>query len=137
MIWLGNSSLGVKQKSHTHAYMLYLLGVSILPLIVSFFLLDFANTSTLVFCFLHFIMLKDFYLFVQRDDTMPQSIGPSNNMSEWSGILGAKCAENIKQIQTLFRTAKREMEKQKLVNIALYTKFNIGPYVLMLISSLI
>ena len=133
MIWLGNSSLGVKQKSHTHAYMLYLLGVSILPLIVSFFLLDFANTLTLVFCFLHFIMLKDFYLFVQRDDTMPHSIETSYNLSKLNDILRAKRAENIRQIQT----AKREMEKQKLVNIALYTNFNIGPCVLMLMSSLI
>ena len=66
---------------------------------------------------------------------MPQSIEPSDNMSELRDILVAKRAENIRQMQTLFRTEKREMEKQKLVNIALYTKFNIGPYVLM--SSLI
>jgi hypothetical protein len=45
-------------------------------------------------------MLKDFYLFVQRDDTMPHSIGPSDNMSE----LRAKRAKNIKQMQTLFLT---------------------------------
>ena len=62
-------------------------------------------------------MSKDFYLFLQRDDTIPQSIGPLDYMSE----LRAKRAENIKQMQTLFRTEKREMEKQKLVNIALYT----------------
>jgi hypothetical protein len=68
---------------------------------------------------------------------MPQSIGPSDNMSEWSDILGAKRAGNIRQIQTLFRTAKREMEKQKLVNIALYTKFNIGPMMTIYVLSII